>query len=121
MSRVWKALIPIVLVVAWCAAAWAAATPAPRYKMGIKRLPPVDDRAGATAPTRAFGVPYRVGATAGPGTEMGLTYYDYQHNGSVGRHVDEFGAKIQCTWMKAPGPSPSVRDIRWNVVNVIGS
>jgi hypothetical protein len=52
---------------------------------------------------------------------MGLTYYDYQHNASVGRHVDEFGGKIQCSWMKSPSATESIRDIRWNVVSVNGS
>lgn len=121
MSRVWKTCVPLLLLVVWCASAWAAATPTPRYKMGTKRLPPVDERGPFQPAERVWGVPYQVGATAGPGTQMGLTYYDYQHNGSVGRQVDEFGGKIQCSWMKAPSASPSVRDIRWNVVSVTGS
>ena len=31
----------------------------------------------------------QVGAAASPGTQVGTTYYDYQHNTSTGRQVDD--------------------------------
>jgi len=52
---------------------------------------------------------------------MGTTYYDYQHNGTLGRQTDEAGGVVQVSWMKAPEPSPSVRDVRWNARSITGT
>ena len=66
----------------------------PKYQMESNRVPdlqrhiggPEMDNQGSTAPVR-FGRNVRVGAraAASPGTELGFTTYDYQHNGSTGR------------------------------------
>jgi hypothetical protein len=52
---------------------------------------------------------------------MGTTYYDFQHNSSTGRQVDEFGGKVEVSWMKAPGPSESIRTVNWNRCSVAGA
>jgi len=71
---------------------------------------------------RQFGTPYRVGATASHGEVVGQTYYDWQHNGSTGRQVDENLGVIQVAWMNQvlPQASPG-RDVRLNRANVTGS
>jgi len=63
-----------------------------------------------------------VGALASPGTPVGQTYYDWQHNGSTGRQVDEFNGTIQVTFMDQDSPQISPgRRVKWNRALVNGS
>jgi hypothetical protein len=52
---------------------------------------------------------------------MGSTYYDYQHNGSTGRQVDQANGQIQVSWMKGSTAGLALRTVNWNRVNVTGS
>lgn len=52
---------------------------------------------------------------------MGKTAYDYQHNGSTGRQVDQFAGRIQTAWMKGLQLNPTFRQIQWNEVSVVSS
>jgi hypothetical protein len=97
------------------AQAEAAAT-APRAAGG----PEEDLR--AYEPAKVFGIPSAAAALASPGTTVGETYYDYQHNSSTGRQVDEFGGVIQTAYMRQSLPQLSPgRQVLWNKVEVTGS
>lgn len=67
-------------------------------------------------------MPFRPNAAASPGTVVGYTYYDMQHNGSTGRQVAESGGKIQISYMRQSLPQISPgRVVNWNAVDVTGS
>jgi len=69
MSRILRTLLLVSLVVVWCSATWAAATP--KYRMFQGNIK-VDSRDYISAPStsRTFGYPMRVGATADPGKQV---------------------------------------------------
>jgi len=123
MSRIFKSLLALACVVIWCGT--ALATSVPKYRMRDMTRPTVDARNYTVPQTnhgRAFGSARRVGAAANPNAlQMGTTYYDYQHNSSTGRQVDEFGGKVEVSWMKAPGASSSIRTVNWNRGHVSGA
>jgi len=78
--------------------------------------------ASSSGGRRTFGTQVRVGATATPGTSVGTTYYDYQHNASAGRQVDEAGGEIQVTYMRQESATtPPDRSVNWNKVAITGS
>jgi len=116
MSRIYKTLLALACVGIWCGT--ALATSVPKYRMRDMTRPTVDARNYAPPQTnhgRAFGSARSFGAAANPNAlQMGTTYYDYQHNSSTGRQVDEFGGKVEVSWMKAPGATASVRTVNWN-------
>ena len=61
-----------------------------------------------------------------PGYRIGSTYYDYQHNGSQGRQVDQsvLGGNhvVQATWMNGTQISLALgRTVYWNKMSVTGS
>src|SRR5262245_37027046 len=123
MSRIHKSLLALACVVIWCRAAFA--TSLPKYHMREKVRPTVDARSYESPQAnngRAYGSGRSVGAVANPNAaNMGTTYYDYQHNASTGRQVDEFNGKVEVSWMKAPGPSVSIRTVQWNRTQVAGA
>jgi hypothetical protein len=88
------------------------------------RAIPVDSKADLESRRNHFGREVRFSTAASlltPGFPAGYTYYDYQHNSSTGRQVDQDNGKVQTSWMSAPGPSASVRTVLWNRRNVLGS
>lgn len=115
-----RSLLVFVCTVAWCGTAFA--TSEPKYRM---TRPTVDARGYGlplTSSGRGFGSARGVGATSNPNAhQMGTTYYDFQHNGSTGRQVDEFNGKVEASFMKAPGPSASIRTIGWDRTAVSGA
>lgn len=123
MSRIYKSLLAIACLVIWCGAAFGASTP--KYRMRDKTRPMVDARSYVLPQSnagRSFGAPRSVGAVANANAkEMGKTYYDFQHNATTGRQVDEFNGKVEVSWMKAPGPSISIRTVNWNRNSVAGA
>jgi hypothetical protein len=101
----------------------AGAAQHPRYH---PRFPPTRVDGLKYAETRslgrAYGAPVGMGTyEPSPGVMIGHTYYDLQHLGSTGRQVDHHGTYIQASWMKAPGPTDSIRTVDWSRVSVIGS
>jgi len=116
MSRILKIFLLVALVVAWCAPTWGAV--APKYMRG--ELVRVDARDFQAPPaTQQFGQPRRVGAASAAAgaphaTPFGFTYYDYQHNGTTGRQVDEFDGDLQTAWMKGLDDAGSAREVHWN-------
>jgi len=123
MSRIHKSLLALACVVIWCGVAFGASSP--KYQMRDMARPRVDARSYVLPQANngfARGFDRSVGAAANPNAkQMGTTYYDYQHNASTGRQVDEFNGKVEVSWMKAPGASVSIRSINWNRTNVNGA
>src|SRR5512145_1626369 len=123
MSKIHTLLLAIACAVIWCGLALASAQP--KYRM--RDLSPVKvDARNQVLPSAHNGAVYGMGRHVGAATnpnalQMGTTYYDYQHNGSTGRQVDEFGGKVEVSWMKAPGPSASIRTVNWNRGHVSGA
>ncbi len=93
----------------------------PRYRMRTP-LQKVAGDEGAPAPAaHRFGEARRFGAAAiTPGTQVGTTYYDYQHNGSTGHQVDKTGNNVQATWTKGTTAGLTIRTVNWNRVAVAG-
>ncbi len=61
------------------------------------------------------------GPSASPGRTMGTTYYDYQHNGSMGRQVSYMPGTqwLHFVWMKGHSPtSDTARKIAYNALNL---
>ena len=104
----------------------ALAASQPMYIMDARRVQPAV-KAGMAAElkspsgTRVTGQSVQVGSAALPGTILGETYYDWQHNGSTGRQVDEQAGRIQATWMRSITASTGTRNIYWNKASVVGS
>lgn len=101
----------------------AAATNIPKYRLRTRPIP-LDSREDLNRHKSGFGREVRFSTAASiptPGVSIGTTYYEYQHNASTGRQVDEDNGKVQATWMKAPGPSASIRTVNWNRVSVASS
>ena len=70
-----------------------------------------------------------LGASRSPGTQVGDTRYDYQHNGSMGRQIvvtyegtTNYGG-VHIDWMNLPceGVTPSFRHIRYNARDFTGN
>ncbi len=70
-----------------------------------------------------------MGASRSPGTQVGDTQYDYQHNGSMGRQIvvtyegtDNY-AGVHIDWMNlsCSGVTPAFRHIRYNARDVTGA
>jgi hypothetical protein len=122
-----KTLLPLLLVTVWCGSALAANKRT--YMRGSWEV--VNERSDAattgdkaTPPVRyqSQSVGTAAAAFISPGSQIGDTYYDYQHNNSLGRMVDRRNnGKVQASWMYAPGPSPSVRNVSWNTIPIAGS
>ena len=61
--------------------------------------------------------------TASPGQQMGDTWYDYQHNGSMGRQIEARttageGTVVHMGWMYLPGPVLDSREYNYNGYDV---
>ncbi len=85
-----------------------------------ERRPPQSD-ATREIPSQALGV---AAATASPGTMIGYTWYDYQHNGSMGRMIEtNFGtaALVHFSWMFLPGPVLESREYNYNSYDITNS
>ena len=65
-----------------------------------------------------------LGASMAPGSQMGHTFYDYQHNGTMGRQVAfEAGTNgyVHFVWMKQTDPAaepPEKRKVAYNAYNL---
>ena len=93
MSRIVKILTVALSLTLIATSVWGSSVP--KYKMradlvrlGASELPPpsAGGRVGSAASA----------ATITPGTQMGSTYYDYQHNGSTGRKWTRPIARFRC-------------------------
>jgi len=132
MSRISKKLACVLAVVFVSSVAWANDNVIPKYHMRTGHTR-VDARNYPTPQSgnsggRTFGSQVRMGAaTISPATQMGDTWYDGQHNSTVGRQVDHGpGAApgshyVQAAWMRGAGPSETIRTVQWNRVSVTGS
>jgi hypothetical protein len=115
------------ILVAATGMTYAAASP--RYKQSTvrDRIPMAGaERADEGSPVSVsrYGRTTSVGAwaSASPGTALGTTTYDYQHNGSAGRQIDEFGGILQLTYMKGTQTTLATgRNVHWNKVAITGS
>jgi hypothetical protein len=125
MQRKITGLLAALTIVLWAMSAVAAT--APKYGTAYLHVPPaavadesfVSTSAGSP---RSFGTRYSVGTSTIPGTVVGNTYYDWQHNGSTGRQVDKTGNTIQVTFMDQNSPQIAPgRLVAWNKVAVTGS
>ena len=93
----------------------------PRYKMRTPLQKVVGDETGPAPAGGRFGQARSVGAAAiAPGTQIGTTYYDYQHNGSTGHQVDKTGNNVQASWTKGTTAGLTIRTVNWNRVAVTG-
>ena len=121
MSKLSKLFGVIALTVFWCAV--SIASDIPRYKMrSALQIADSRNHAVSSATGSRFGTPLRVGAaTTSSGYIVGTTYYDYQHNGSTGRQVDEANGVVQVSWMKGTTPTLALRTVNWNAIAVAGS
>ena len=131
MLRNRKILVMALLAcLVWSALALASDTP--RYRHGgknradgiINTLAGSENALGQTAGERTFGTPLAVGASpsASPGLQVGITTYDYQHNGSTGRQVDQRNGKVQVSWMRNDQFSTALgRSVYWNKADVTGN
>lgn len=57
-----------------------------------------------------------------PGVQVGITWYDYQHNGRLGRMMDwstggDGALRIHYSWMQLPGPVMEARKYAYNHFN----
>ncbi|MCK4657123.1 MAG: hypothetical protein KAT85_08805, partial [candidate division Zixibacteria bacterium] len=66
------------------------------------------------------GVPF-TGRITGPGEIMGITYHDYQHNGSMGRQVayDPINNYVHFVWRHSPAPAQP--DVAYNSYDLYGA
>jgi hypothetical protein len=130
--RIWAAAVLLGSLI--CPEAGAesgsVSTATPRYQTVevLEAIPPALLAGGPRETAQARPVsqadlrPWAPTAASSPGTIMGYTYYDYQHNGSTGRQVGEFGGTVQTVWMDQDNPQLAPdRTIQWNKVAVAGS
>src|SRR5262245_19608686 len=121
-----KTIVVLAVVLLIASSVMVQATNAPKYKtasldrrIDYARAIGGEEATGA-APARTWGQ-YRAAGSPPPGSpgyRIGSTYYDYQHNGSTGRQVDQSilgGAHVvQATWMNGTQASLSLgRTVYW--------
>ncbi len=89
---------------------------------------PYPDETPAFAPANTRVLPQQqlgsLSPTASPGTIIGNTWYDYQHNGSMGRMVEtNFGAAavVHFAWMYLPGPVLESREYAYYDYDITNS
>ena len=128
MSRMtWVLSIALMLILVSVSVAFAADTP--RYRHSdknradgvINALVGGESAFGPATSERTFGVPAAIAAApqTSPGLQVGTTTYDYQHNGSTERQVDQRNGTVQVTWMFSDQFSTALgRNVRWNKASV---
>ena len=109
----------ICLVVLCLGTSTASSAATPRYHM---RTEPVivdaRDLSGMTQVRSPISRPAKVEASVlSPGTKVGTTFIEYQHNGSTGRQVDISGSTINVCWWKLSG----TYTVNFNILSVAGS
>ncbi len=97
------------------------------YKQKIEKFAGGDDeqQAGATSfSTKPISQSSKSASSVSPGVPVGNTWYDYQHNGTIGRMIDwgndpssstPGASKIYFGWMDLPGAALAERNYSYNV------